>query len=71
MAERKFIIVKFQGKVPAMASCAKCQRKFFTPATFSRDPVGAAEYLRSKFDAHRCPGQSEEREPIPTWLTER
>jgi hypothetical protein len=41
----------FQDKVPAMASCTKCQRKFFTPATFSRDPVGAAEYLRSKFDA--------------------
>jgi hypothetical protein len=71
MADLSFVVLKHQGKVPAMASCTKCQRKFFIPATFSRDPVGAAEYLRSKFDAHRCPGQSEEREPIPTWLTER
>jgi hypothetical protein len=54
MAERDFVILRFQGKVPAMASCAKCQRKFFTPTTYSRDPAGAEEYLLSKFDRHDC-----------------
>jgi hypothetical protein len=55
MAERNFVIVRYVGKVPAMASCTKCQRKFFTPATHARDAVGADEYLRNKFDLHRCP----------------
>ena len=55
MAERSFVIVRYVGKVPAMASCTKCQRKFFTPATHARDAVGADEYLRQKFDLHRCP----------------
>jgi hypothetical protein len=37
-----------------MASCQKCQRKFFTPTSYSDDPVGAQEYLSSKFDRHAC-----------------
>jgi len=40
-----------------MASCAKCQRKFFTPNTYYNDGVGALEYLRSKFDWHECNGE--------------
>jgi hypothetical protein len=55
-AERRFLILRYDGRVPAMASCLKCERKFFTPATFARDPVGAEEYLGQKFDAHRCNG---------------
>jgi hypothetical protein len=58
MAERDFVILRHQGKVPAMASCAKCQRKFFTPNTYSRDPVGAQEYLLGKFDRHDCEEQT-------------
>jgi hypothetical protein len=54
MAERDFVILRYQGKVPTMASCAKCQRKFFTPATYSRDPLGATEYLLGKFGRHDC-----------------
>ena len=54
MPERNFIILRYQGKVPAMACCARCQRKFFTPNTYSRDPVGAQEYLLSKFDRPDC-----------------
>lgn len=54
MAERDFVILRHQGKVPAMASWAKCQRKVFTPNTYSRDPVGAQEYLLSNFDRHDC-----------------
>ena len=56
--DRCFVIVRFEGRVPAMASCAKCQRKFFTPTTLARDAVGAEEYLGSKFDAHDCPQKS-------------
>jgi len=53
--ERRFVIVRYEGKVPAMASCTKCQRKFFTSATFARDPSGAEQYLGQKFDVHDCP----------------
>jgi hypothetical protein len=53
MVERDFVVLRFQGKVPALASCARCQRKFFTPTTYN-DPVGAEEYLLSKFDRHDC-----------------
>ena len=52
--ERRFVIVRYEGKVPAMASCTKCARKFFTPTTLARDAVGAEEYLGKKFDAHEC-----------------
>ena len=55
MAERAFIILKYVNKTPALASCAKCHRKFFTPNTYYNDPPGADEYLRTKFDWHDCP----------------
>lgn len=54
MPERNFIVLRFEAKVPAMAGCEKCKRKFFTPAAYSRDAVGAQEYLSSKFDHHNC-----------------
>jgi hypothetical protein len=52
--DRRFVIVRYAGKVPAMASCGKCARKFFTPGTLSRDAIGATEYLGQKFDIHKC-----------------
>jgi hypothetical protein len=52
--ERSFIILKYQNKVPAMATCAKCLHKFFTPNSYYNDHVGAEEYLRGKFDLHMC-----------------
>jgi hypothetical protein len=57
MAERNFIVLRYEGKVPAMAGCEKCKRKFFTPAAYSGDVVGAQEYLFSKFDHHNCEKQ--------------
>ena len=54
MAERKFIVLRYEGKVPAMAACEKCKRKFFTPATYARDAIGAEEYLFGKFNHHDC-----------------
>lgn len=54
MAERNFVFLRYEGKIPAMAGCAKCQRKFFTPAIYSGDADGAQEYLFSKFDRHEC-----------------
>jgi len=54
MAERRFAVLKYRGRVPAMAGCEKCERKFFTPATYSRDAAVAREYLLSKFNEHEC-----------------
>jgi hypothetical protein len=54
-SDRGFVIVRYVGIVPVMASCARCQRTFFTPSlAFARDPVGAEEYLGRKFDVHEC-----------------
>ena len=52
--DSRFVIVRYEDKVPAMASCHKCDRKFFTPATLARDAIGAEEYLGQKFDVHQC-----------------
>ena len=55
MAERNFVIVrKYRDQVPSMASCAKCQYKFFTPSDFRRDRISAELYLLDKFDLHEC-----------------
>jgi len=59
--ERRFVIVRYEGKVPVTASCTNCQRAFFTPPTLARDPSGAEQYLGQKFDVHDCPGTIEER----------
>ena len=44
--------VGFGAKVPALASCTKCERTFFTPTKLMRDASGAEEYLGRKFDVH-------------------
>jgi hypothetical protein len=54
LTDRRFVVLRYEGKVPALASCAKCERKFFTPTTLARDAVGAEEYLGRKFDVHEC-----------------
>jgi hypothetical protein len=54
MAERNFIVLSYERKVPAMAGCKKCQCKFFTPDIYSGDSVGAHEYPYGKFDHHTC-----------------
>ncbi len=51
---RSLVIVRYEGKVPVMASCSKCARKFFTPTTLARDLIGATEYVEQKFDVHVC-----------------
>jgi hypothetical protein len=54
--EREFKILVYVDKVPSMASCTKCHRKFFTPRwTFPHDPRGAELYLMERFMQHRCP----------------
>ncbi len=57
--DSRFVIVRYEGKVPAMASCAKCGRKFIAPATLAHDAIGAEEYLGQKFDLHVCAGIEE------------
>jgi hypothetical protein len=41
--DRRFVVLRYEGKVPALASCATCERKFFTPPTLARDAVRAEE----------------------------
>ena len=53
-ADHRFVIVRYEGRVPAMASCANCERKFSTPPALASDAVGAEEYLGRKFDLHHC-----------------
>jgi len=60
-AERNFVILKHVKKVPSLASCSHCQRKFFTPNSYYKDPVGAEQYLLGKFEAHRCEGKQNPR----------
>jgi hypothetical protein len=69
MAEREFAILKYERKVPAMAGCAKCQRKFFTPDTYYGDAIGAERYLLSKFNEHRC--DEAPNETYATWFNSR
>ncbi len=52
--DRHFLILRYEGKVPALASCSKCERKFFTPPMLMRDASAAEEYLGRKFDVHGC-----------------
>jgi hypothetical protein len=54
MAERKFVVLKYEGKVPVIAGCEKCKLKFFTPVDYFGDAAGALEYLFVKFDHHSC-----------------
>jgi hypothetical protein len=53
--EREFVILRQVNGAPNLASCKKCQLKFFAPKDFSRDPVRAMEYLIEKFARHSCP----------------
>src|SRR5437762_13232114 len=38
-AEHCLLIIRYDGKIPIMASCGNCQLKFFTPNTFPREVV--------------------------------
>jgi hypothetical protein len=62
-----FFITNYQGKVPAVASCATCQRKFFTPSYLYRAPFAAQEYLLGRYDLHDCPGDPKKRAPLVAW----
>jgi hypothetical protein len=64
MIERRFVVLRYEGKVPVMVSCSQCQRKFFTPVQFASDAVIAERYLTYKFNLHRCP--EDERRLWPT-----
>jgi hypothetical protein len=61
MADQKLVILRYQDKVPMMAGCAKCQRKFFALSTYYRDALGAATCLLGKFDLHECIGELKRR----------
>lgn len=53
---RSLVILKHKDKVPLVASCSACHRKFLTIVAFLHDPRGAEQYLLEKFDLHKCSG---------------
>jgi len=55
------VILQRVNEVPVLASCMKCQLKFFTPNTYYNDHIGAGEYLREKYDEHTCEGDEPRR----------
>ena len=52
--ERSLVILTCVNKVPTLAGCTNCKRKFFTSKTYHKDILGAEQYLRGKFDLHKC-----------------
>jgi hypothetical protein len=52
--ERTFVILRYVNKVPTLAACTRCQTKFFTLTAYQGDRVGAEQYLRGKFELHKC-----------------
>jgi hypothetical protein len=49
-----FVVLRSAGKVPMMAGCLRCGRKFFTPSPIERDAFAAQAYLEEKFARHAC-----------------
>jgi hypothetical protein len=68
MGPLALVFLKYVGKTPSLAGCAKCQLKFFTPQHFLKNPEAADEYLRIKFSQHECKWESfeETRGVVPT-----
>jgi hypothetical protein len=54
MDDSRMVFLQYLGETPAMASCAKCRLKFFTPSELLKKPREATDYLRGKFAAHPC-----------------
>jgi hypothetical protein len=54
MSERRFVILKYTGPTPTLASCSACQLKFFLPLEMIHDPIGAEEHLRERYGDHKC-----------------
>lgn len=52
--DRHLVMLRYEGRVAVMASCARCELKFFVPTTLSRDALEAEAYLVQRFAAHRC-----------------
>jgi hypothetical protein len=52
--EPQFVILTLMGNTPSMATCARCQMKFFTPRELIGYPREAEEYMRDKFVDHQC-----------------
>jgi hypothetical protein len=70
MPAREFIVLRREGKIPAMAACGKCQQKFFTPDSYYGDLIGTEQYLTGKFDEHRC-NKSNNESRLDAWLNRR
>jgi hypothetical protein len=50
----RFIILKYMGKSPSMATCERCHVKFFTPLHLIKNPLKAKGNLHDQFSQHTC-----------------
>jgi hypothetical protein len=53
---RSLVILRYKDKVPIVASCSACHRKFLTVVAFLHDARAAEQYLLEEFDLHQCSG---------------
>ena len=53
-----FVILERDFETPKLATCGRCQIKFFAPKQMSRQPISAEEYLWQKYLAHECIAQT-------------
>ena len=54
MAERRFIVIRYMGETPTLATCTRCHVKFFTPLELIANPQKAEAHLREKYRNHTC-----------------
>jgi hypothetical protein len=54
MPDAGFLVLKYKGETPVLATCLRCQLKFLTPAEMMGDFMGASEYLSKKYKDHHC-----------------
>ena len=54
MDDSRIVFLQYLRETPAMAGCAQCRLKFFTPSELLEKPREATDYLWGKFAAHTC-----------------
>jgi hypothetical protein len=53
-ADSRFVILKYVHKTPSLATCERCNIKFFTPSELMGRSLQAEDHLREKFASHTC-----------------
>ena len=54
MLERRLLVLQYMGNAPFLATCERCQLKFFTPRELGHKLVEAEQNMQERFDSHKC-----------------